>query len=122
MKTDNLRIFTLEKSAKITRIKCAPGLSIISDVRFSKQLYLTRFWTRRSMDRREYDTHISTHARVVQIVVVAAAIEKNSLVRIRFFISLINIKILYISSLQIIYVISGNNSIILDNKTRGIRK
>lgn len=47
------------------------------------------------MDRRECDTHISTHARVVQIVVVAAAIEKNSSVgaRVSLFILLINIKV-----------------------------
>lgn len=53
------------------------NVSIIGDICFSKQLYLTRFWSQRSMDRRECDTHISTHARVARIVVVAAAIEKN---------------------------------------------
>lgn len=55
-------------------------VSIIGDIRFSKQLYLTRFWShnQRSMDRRECDTHISTHARVVRIVVIDFVIENIS--------------------------------------------
>lgn len=60
------------------RIKCIKMLRAYrssATMHFSKQLYLTRFWFLRSMDRRECDTHISTHARVVRIVVVAVAIE-----------------------------------------------